>query len=367
MLQDVLARVQAEACEPFQASPEDDTEPLAEYVDFIVQAFGADPGHAADAFAGHEAFLRSVLALIKGEGGAVPQQGAGGSIASDMDVADLVHLLADASCALSRKVQAALLLQCNLWASGENPKKLLDSQAPVALLAAIEGNPEEDDLVVKCCKVLEALFSYKGVLPQVDAASRQVIRGAYLVAMGKAWHPASFLCGRTGQPITHQFYVVNHVPVLPEAVTDNEKQGLAAHAVKRVEPSEAEDPGAALAFIQQFMAEDGLRRLTTALATNLSAREDDYAALSGAKVLQALLQADDGFCDKLLELAKGLRTAGELAVVGCCCLLRGAATDALLRRGRSVLSTKLAQFDGSQSPTCKSKFSALSSRLNSLA
>lgn len=30
----------------------------------------------------------------------------------------------------------------------------------------------------------------------------------------------------------------------------------------------------------------------------------DYAALSGAKVLQALLQADDGFCDKLLELAK---------------------------------------------------------------
>eukprot|EP00667_Euglena_gracilis_P029570 EG_transcript_39421 len=116
MLQAVLERVQAEACEPFQASPEDDTEPLAEYVDFIVQAFGADPGHAADAFAGHEDFLRSVLALIKGEGGAVPQQGsapfcspfvaaalaiqhngAGGSIASDMDVADLVHLLADAS------------------------------------------------------------------------------------------------------------------------------------------------------------------------------------------------------------------------------------------------------------------------------
>ena len=129
-----------------------------------------------------------------------------------------MDVLRNDSVSAVRKAQAATLLQSNLWIDAANPMRLRDAKGVTALLGVMQRHNDEDDLVAKCCRIMQALFSYKGTMPQADAATRQIIKGKYLIAMGKTWDPSSFNCGKTGRPITDRFYVIDYVPYLPESL-----------------------------------------------------------------------------------------------------------------------------------------------------
>ena len=335
VLQDILEAIEMEPGQhpPFDPSPEDDAEAVPDYVEFLLSAFTTDPGDVMRAFWGHERFLAAVIAMI--EGGEAPATHT--VTAADLDgmpAVGLLGVLETEGVSAVRKLQAATLLKSNLWTDAENPPRLLAAKVVTGLLGVLQRHMDEDELLAKCCQILESLFTYKGVMPQADAASRQLIKGTYLIYAGKTWDPASFNCGKAGTPITGggntAFYAIDRIPYLPSSLTDAETTGLTLQHVQVVEPNETEDPGAALPFIEQLTEENSLKAFVEAVAANFKIAYDDFVLQSAAKVIAAMARLDATFFAQLLQVLDP-PTEGGVALLCYCCSLKGTFTDDFVR------------------------------------
>ena len=145
-----------------------------------------------------------------------------------------------------------------------------------------------------------------------------------------------------------------------------QKEGLTLHNVTTVEPSEAQDPGAGLPYINELMEDGGFEAFVDALAQNVTRANDDYVAQAGAKVVQAMVDVDGSFVDRLLQRLRDCTTPGTIAVVCCCCLLKATFTDALLRPNKDYLMSVLQQDQVSSLDVCQQKAAAVLQRLQTV-
>eukprot|EP01006_Ploeotia_vitrea_P042525 TRINITY_DN66632_c5_g3_i2.p1 TRINITY_DN66632_c5_g3~~TRINITY_DN66632_c5_g3_i2.p1 ORF type:complete len:412 (-),score=64.44 TRINITY_DN66632_c5_g3_i2:2182-3297(-) len=342
MLEDVLGALEGESNSPIDVSPIDlDVDELGDYIGVVSGEFDSDPGPVIKGFAGHETALKAIIATIK-EGnfeGAAETDDSMSKFASaeEDDVVALLAKLKSPKTSMLAINQALTLLRSNLWIKPENPASILQQEGLTTLRNIITNNPDDDDLVVKSCQTLEALFDYKGHLKIACAGSKQVIIGKYVIALGKPWDPANFVCGKSGKSITDEFYVINHKPYIPDQLTQDEKKGLQLHKVKWVEPSQNENLGAAIPYINQFVGGSGWEDFISALSKNMKSTKDEYGVSAGAKVIKKMAEVDPEYIQKIINLIQGTDDVGVATLCCCCFMLHAVWTDAALQDHKVAL------------------------------